>query len=246
MVCANSSTEEPMMMTHEMHPNAKPLSTPSSEMMPPPSLADAMEDEEGQEVELMDMMEYEDDDDDHHHPDELVDVHDIDDDDDDIRDDEHRMPPPESNNMPPPPRRIEIDWPSKMVGCQSNWLPETFNTPAFFNQKVNPLSPSASLEMDVSAVGTEGISCTDSIGGASLCQVFSHDQLEDEAELADPLSPMDQPELSHMPSWERSVRSKSPSTICSDPSIVSKDDGQNSSVPAPPKSKGADGDGTRE
>jgi hypothetical protein len=64
--------------------------------------------------------------------------------------------------------------------------------------------------MDVSAVGTEGISCTDSIGGASLCQVFSHDQIAD-GEVEEPLSPMDQPELSQMPSWERSVRSKSPS-----------------------------------
>mmetsp|Transcript_30278 Transcript_30278/g.50034 ORF Transcript_30278/g.50034 Transcript_30278/m.50034 type:complete len:215 (-) Transcript_30278:52-696(-) len=200
------------------HITSAPL---SSELPPPRSLADEMEDEEGQEVELMDMMDYD-------HPDELVD---IEDEIDEIRDDEHRMPPPEANNMPPPPRRIEIDWPSKMAGCQSNWLPETFNPPSFFNQKANPLSPSASLEMDESAVGTEGISCTDSIGGGSLCQVFSHDQLA--ADEVAPLSPLGQPELSQMPSWERSLRSKSPSTICSEPSIVSNYVGQEGQLSPP-------------
>ena len=119
--------------------------------------------------------------------------------------------------MPPPPRRIEIDWPSKMLGCQSNWLPETFHAPSFFS-KTNPLSPSTSLDMDTSAAGIEGISVTGSIGGASLCQVFSHDELDG---CVEPDSPLNEEQgLSQVPSWERSVRSKSPSTVCSEPSVV--------------------------
>lgn len=203
MVCANSSADEAMLMAPGDVRPAAPFS--HSQTPPPPSLADAMEDEAGQEVELVDMMDFDD-------TDEIASV------DDDIRDDEPRMPPPETENtMPPPPRRIEIDWPSKMLGCQSNWLPETFNPPSFFG-KNNPLSPSASLDMDTSAVGTEGISVTGSIGGASLCQVFSHEQLDDGANLESPTH--EQQELSQMPSWERSVRSKSPSTVSSEPSIA--------------------------
>ena len=214
MVCTSNGAEEPMMMIPPV------ACTSSIDQTPPPaSLADAMEDEEGQEIELVDMMDFEDPD-----PDELIALED----DDDIRDDEHRMPPPDADNMPPPPRRIQIDWPSKMIGCQSNWLPETFNAPSFFSSKNNhnPLSPSASLDMDTSAVGTEGISMTGSIGGASLCQVFSHDELEDDDEVA-PMSRVSQQSLSQMPSWDRSVRSKSPSTICSDPSISPHDYGMN-------------------
>jgi hypothetical protein len=177
---------------------------PSCRIPPPISLVDAMEDDEGQEVELMDMMNFED-------SMALADA------DDGICDDEHRTPPPrEINNEVPQPRRIEIDWPSKMLGCQSNWLPETFNPPSFFS-KSNPLSPSASLDMDTSAIGTEGISVTGSIGGASLCHVFSHDN-EDNA-IQPPCLTDEIQVLSQMPSWERSVRSKSPSTICSVPSI---------------------------
>jgi hypothetical protein len=121
MVCASSTDEATLVMPGYTCPSAPS----SNDQIPPPvSLADAMEDEEGQEVELVDMMNFDD-------ADDLVSV------DDDIRDDEHRVPPPETdkNSMPPPPRRIEIDWPSKMLGCQSNWLPETFNAPSFFGKK---------------------------------------------------------------------------------------------------------------
>lgn len=203
MVCASSTDEATLVMPGYSCPS---VPSTNDQVPPPVSLADAMEDEEGQEVELVDMMNFDD-------ADDLVSVE------DDIRDDEHRVPPPETDksSMPPPPRRIEIDWPSKMLGCQSNWLPETFNAPSFFG-KNNPLSPSASLDMDTSAVGTEGISTTGSIGGASLCQVFSQEQLEDRVELDSPTT--EQQGLSQMPSWERSVRSKSPSTICSEPSVV--------------------------
>jgi len=180
--------------------------------VPRPSLADAIEDEEqGQEVGLVEM-----EDSDHVSQKATIDEY------DDIRDEEHRMPPPNTTGMPPPSRRIEIDWPSKMVGCQSNWLPETFNPPSFFAQKNsaispsnNALSPSASYEMDESAAGTEG----GSVGGSSLCQVFAQDQIGDGNTL-----PVSSPSVAHqgltqMPSWERSVRSKSPLSICSDSSV---------------------------
>jgi hypothetical protein len=201
------------------------------------SLADAMDDvdddEEGQEVQLVNdddvMMDFE-------HPDDLVPL-----DDDEIREvNDHRMPPPDSDAMPPPPPRrvIEIDWPSRMLGCQM--FPETFDTPSFFGKK--NLSPSASLEMDASAVGTEGFSCAESVGGASLCQVFSHDQLEAGAAVGEakedvaPISPgggLGQGVLTQVPSWERSVRSKSPS-LGSMSSMLSGGEGLASSRPTTP------------
>lgn len=215
--------------------DVRPPSTPSAHTAaaPPVSLADAMDDDdEGQEVELAEMMDYEED---QMHSGNA----------DEVREDpEHNLMPPPGNMGPPPPRRIEIDWPSKMMGCQSNWFPETFNNnqgffekknhlespspsldmdygpPGFFEKK-NLLSPSASLEMDGSAIHTEtteGISCNESLGGASLVQVFSHDQENGgEEECKEPDSPAGG--ISQMSSWERSVRSKSPSTICSDHSV---------------------------
>jgi len=178
-----------------------------------PSLADAIEDEEqGQEVGLVEMEDSE----------HVSQKSAIDEDYDDIRDEEHRMPPPDASGMPPPSRRIEIDWSSKMVGCQSNWLPETFHPPSFFTQKNNALSPSnnalspsASYEMDESAAGTEG----GSVGGSSLCQVFAQDQIGDGITV-----PVSSPQNAHqgltqMPSWDRSMRSKSPLSICSDSSV---------------------------
>jgi hypothetical protein len=197
----NAAEDVPVTQSDLSLPNGRD----SSCRIPPPiSLVDAMEDDEGQEVELMDMMDFE----------ESMALADAK---DEICDDEHRTPPPrEISNEIPQARRIEIDWPSKMLGCQSNWLPETFNPPSFFT-KTNPLSPSASLDMDTSAFGTEGISVTGSIGGASLCHVFSHDN-EDNA-VQPPCLTDEIQVLSQMPSWERSVRSKSPSTICSVPSI---------------------------
>jgi len=125
------------------------------------------------------------------------------------------MPPPDATGMPPPSRRIEIDWSSRMVGCQSNWLPESFNPPSFFVQKNNPLSPSASYEMDESAAGTEG----GSVGGTSLCQVFAQDQIADGSTVPISSAPGVNQELTQIPSWERGVRSKSPSTIYSDSSV---------------------------
>lgn len=201
MICTNSSIEEADKAQSKNGPCAFFNHDP-----PHVSLADAMEDEEGQEVELVEIMDCKED------GFEKSAGHE---DYDDIR-----VPPPDGDTMPPPPRRIEIDWPSKMLGCQSNWLPETFNPPSFFNQKSNPLSPTTSMDMDESAVGTEGISCAGSVGGASLCQVFSHDQITDGDGLPSPSHGLNHQVLTQMPSWERSVRSKSPSTICSDSSVI--------------------------
>eukprot|EP00546_Thalassionema_frauenfeldii_P008110 CAMPEP_0178910832 /NCGR_PEP_ID=MMETSP0786-20121207/9321_1 /TAXON_ID=186022 /ORGANISM="Thalassionema frauenfeldii, Strain CCMP 1798" /LENGTH=678 /DNA_ID=CAMNT_0020583137 /DNA_START=148 /DNA_END=2181 /DNA_ORIENTATION=- len=201
MICTNSSIEDAGL------PNSKHGPCTFFNHDPPHvSLADAMEDEEGQEVELVEIMDCKEDG--FEKSAEHEDYDDI------------RVPPPDGNNMPPPPRRIEIDWPSKMTGCNSNWLPETFNPPSFFTQKSNPLSPSTSMDMDESAVGTEGISCTGSVGGASLCQVFSHEQIADGEGLPSPSNVINHQVLTQMPSWERSVRSKSPSTVCSDSSVV--------------------------
>ena len=165
--------------------------------------------EEGQEVELLEMMDC---DDEIAGPDDqMMDM-----------DDEARTPPPA------PPRRIEIDWPSKMMGCQTQWLPDTFDPPSFFsprNDEVNSLAQSASLEMEQSAVGTEGFSTNGSIGGGSLCRVFTHDQIEADANAELPMSPVgsfNHHMLGPIPSWERSFRSSS--TVCSedDGSILSR------------------------
>jgi len=203
MACANSSIEGSLLSStgsrhvkrsHKDHHH--PMRS---------SLADAMEDEEqGQEVELVEMEECQ------RGPEKST----IEEEDDDIRDEEHRIPPPAATGMQSPSRRIEIDWSTKMTGCQSNWLPETFNPPSFFVQKDNPLSPSPSYEMDESAGGTEG----GSVGGSSLCQVFVQDQIADGNNIPIFLAGGNQV-ISQMPSWERSVRSKSPSTICSDSSV---------------------------
>ena len=166
--------------------------------------------------------------------------------------DNHKKGPPRNDDEArmPPPQKVEIDWPSKMIGCQVSLLPETFSQSGFFtntprNNHHRNLSPSNSLEemnaamMDESstAVSTTGrISYTGSVGGASLCQVFSQEDEKGGGIISGVGSftragstggPMGGGEsfrggdsfrggLSQMPSWERSFRSKSPSTICSD------------------------------
>lgn len=103
---------------------------------------------------------------------------------------------------------LQIDWPSRVGSCHS-WLPETLgaawsganNTGGI--QEHTGISVN-SLEMDVS--GNH-----DSVGGGSLCQLFEHDESLQRA-------------LREVPSWERSMRSKSPLPFHSgdgdDPSFV--------------------------
>ena len=179
--------------------------------------ADAHQDE-GQEVELVEMMSFED-------P--------IIEEEDDIREDESQT------MQPPQDRRVEIDWPSRIGSCGS-WLPEGSS---FFNLQDNPLSPAASMEMDQSAAYSCAGSIAGSIGGASLCQVFTNDHMTNGApqqivnqntswsqhsigQLPSWEGGMNTPQMDHktlnqIPSWEKSFRSNSPSTVCS---AMSKDD----------------------
>ena len=70
----------------------------------------------------------------------------------------------------------------------------------------NGISPVNSLEMDESAAGME----QGSVGGGSLCQVFDKDPNSlGGAEDVLP-SPMNSRVIAQIPSWERSMRSKSP------------------------------------
>lgn len=185
------------------------------------ALANAPYQDEGQEVELVEMMSFED-------P--------IIEEEDDIREEESSQ-----TMQPSQDRRVEIDWPSRIGSC-GTWLPEASS---FFSVQDNPLSPTASMDMDQSAA----YSCGGSIGGASLCHVFANDQqmisggghqMDQRSLNQNPswsqhsqhslgqlpsweagtnFTPqMDPKTLNQIPSWERSFRSKSPcnSTICSD------------------------------
>lgn len=108
--------------------------------------------------------------------------------------------PHDETSMPSPSPRVQIDWSSRMGSCHS-WIPDTMNT-GWANSN-NSLSESThagissvnSLDMDTS--GNQG-----SVGGASLCQIFEQDESIQRA-------------LREVPSWERSMRSKSPLSIAS-------------------------------
>jgi hypothetical protein len=131
----------------------------------------------------------------------------------------------DESDMPPPEPRVQIDWPSRVGSCHS-WIPETIGAGAaslfggqtqthgtrgsqhsFTNYGISPVN---SLEMDISATGTEQFSCAGSVGGGSLCQVF--DPADPEGLLA---SSLNHRVLQQVPSWERSMRSKSPLSTCS-------------------------------
>ena len=127
----------------------------------------------------------------------------------------------DESSMPPPEPRVHIDWPSRVGSCHS-WIPETIGAGAasFFGTSSRRgslnsftmfgISPVNSLEMDMSAAGTEHLSCAESVGGGSLCQVFDKD-MHGEHEMLP--SPMNHRILQQIPSWERSMRSKSPLSI---------------------------------
>jgi hypothetical protein len=122
----------------------------------------------------------------------------------------------ESATMPPP---AEMDWASRVGSCHT-WLPEASS---FFSMGGNnALSPTASLEMDQSAAGV-------SLGGNSLRDVFKEEdaqqsigQVYSEDLMASPRPSMNARVLNQIPSWERSFRSHSPSTVASDSSFLSK------------------------
>lgn len=190
--------------TQEYHPNRPSLEDPQEVSM-----------DIGQEVELVE-------------PEEDIMDYDMDDD------------VAESRNMPPPANELEVDWPSRIGSCHT-WLPEA---PSFFSTTNNPLAPSASLEMDQHPVphapslemdqSQAGYSLGgESVGGGSLCHVFQQDAIEgapapsqnhsSQGLLASPRHDMNHRVLTQIPSWERSFRSHSPSTIASESeSVVSK------------------------
>lgn len=105
---------------------------------------------------------------------------------------------------------------SSLGSCHS-WLPENFgNAASYFNYGRGGecyTAEGGSMEMDYSTGG--------SLGGHSLSRVFENEPYE---EGLPPISPnMNARVLSRVPSWERSLRSKSPLSIASDDeSLVSK------------------------
>jgi hypothetical protein len=113
----------------------------------------------------------------------------------------------DESSMPPPEPRFQIDWPSR-VGCNSWIIPETIGDAAsFFGTATrrgsiysNGISSVNSLEMDGST--NEHLSCAGSVGGGSLCNVFDPHADENMNRA-----------LTQVPSWERSMRSKSPLSI---------------------------------
>lgn len=147
---------------------------------------------------------------------------------------DERMPPP----VVRPKRNHDHDSSvafSSLGSCHS-WIPEQFGSAAsFFSGSRNAAPPGVasvpSMDMEYSATGgTENYSAAGSInfsaagsvGGNSLSRVFEHEAHD--YSMASPTH-MNHRELSQMPSWERSLRSRSPLSIGSeddDASLVSK------------------------
>lgn len=132
----------------------------------------------------------------------------------DKREDEGMPPPP-----PPPQRRrgsINSGLGSSIgfssIGSCHSWLPDQVQAAtSYFSGR----DDNGSMEMEYSA--HENYSIGESVGGASLTRVFEHESVH---------SPnMSHRSLNQIPSWERSVRSRSPHSInCDDDdeSLISK------------------------
>jgi hypothetical protein len=137
---------------------------------------------------------------------------------------DERMPPPVLRQRAAPDQASSVGF-SSLGSCHS-WLPEQFGNAASY------FGGSASMDMDYSAGaateqfstgGTEQFSTGGSVGGGSLTRVFEHEALPDDTPSA--MTPnMSHRNLSQIPSWERSVRSRSPLSVGSDDdeSLVSK------------------------
>jgi len=153
--------------------------------------------DEGQEVELVEMMDYE-------HPDE---VSGTEDDCMPIIEEEKRVAAPEE-------RKVEADWSSRAGSCH-HWVPAALATASLFDNKgvLSPnesiLSPSASLDMDTSS---SGANYPESFVDDSLSQVFCI------RGTSNGTSSLPSPEMSHkmisqVPSWEKEIGlSKSPNS----------------------------------
>jgi hypothetical protein len=140
---------------------------------------------EGQEVQLVDMM----DDQDLEGNNSIVDS---------------RMPPHEKERY-----ENEIDWPSRVGSCHS-LIPDSLANNSFFSDRHprgHNLSPACSMDMDVSSA-TDPFSCAGSIGGASLCKVFDG-EASGNISRGTPSTPIHSRVLTQMPSWERNLRRES-------------------------------------
>jgi hypothetical protein len=141
---------------------------------------------------------------------------------------DERMPPPQLRQRQAPDMASSLGGFSSLGSCHS-WLPEQIGgAVSYFG------GSTASMDMDLhsagnapehlSTGGTEQFSTNGSLGGGSLTRVFEHEALPDDMPSA--MTPnMSHRNLSQIPSWERSVRSRSPLSVGSDDddeSLVSK------------------------
>lgn len=111
--------------------------------------------------------------------------------------------PRDETSMPPPSPRVQIDWPSR-PGNGNSWIPETLHV-AWASGTNNSLSGGSTGHPGISPVNSlemDGSANIGSVGGGSLCQLFDQDESLQRA-------------LREVPSWERSMRSKSPLSIAS-------------------------------
>jgi len=158
-----------------------------------------------------------------------------------------RMPPPVPRNRNAAQATDMSSIGFSSLGSCHSWLPESFaggggSISSMFsgsrgaNGAGGGLSPAASMDMEFSAGGgTENFSTGGSIGGGSLTRVFENQPLEDDDD-NDPNNGMAPSPananlrgaggLQQTPSWERSMRSKSPLSLGSldndDVSLMSK------------------------
>lgn len=138
---------------------------------------------------------------------------------DDKREEENSMPPPPPVNRENATSSIAF---SSLGSCHS-WLPEQITGAASFFGGRNEEEYSMDLmEYSAGGMNTENYSLAESIGGASLTRVFEHEPLPENAMSAH----MNHRALNQIPSWERSLRSRSPlslgSTDDDDMSLISK------------------------
>lgn len=97
---------------------------------------------------------------------------------------------------------------SSLGSCHS-WLPEQVSAAtSYFSGR----DDNASMDMEYSA--TENFSIGESMGANSLTRVFEHEAM--------PSPNMSHRTLNSMPSWERTVRSRSPHHSDDDESLISK------------------------
>lgn len=153
---------------------------------------------------------------------------------------ERRHDPDADRRHPPDHHQSKNDTTSSVgfssLGSCHSWLPEQFGSAASYfsygrgGDEITQGTGCGSLEMDYSTGGATGES---SIGGSSLARVFENEPLDGEKPMISPN--MNHRVLSRIPSWERSLRSKSPLSIGSDDeSLISKSSSKYEDEPLSP------------